>query len=195
MKTVKKPEYVSKAGLKGRGWTETLIKKYLGESDKEVRNPHYRCAAPMQLFDLKRVKRAEAGKRFKADMEKVEKRRAIMQVAAQKAVATRYENTQKWAENVEVEVESLTPETAIDEAIESYNDHHFWRGDDFIAATRQSDKSFLQRITKNYLRHECSNYEQLLSELRGNVGADEAYYIIREKADEKVLDANPWLND
>ena len=194
MKKDKKPEYVSKSGLKCRGWTETLIKKYLGESDKEVDNPHYRCAAPMQMYDMERVKIVEATDEFAIAKEKAAKRSAIMKVAAEKAQKTRHDKTIAWAEEVEVEALSLDYDTAVDCAIDSYNDFHFGRRDDFSnLATRKSDKSFLARITENYLRHHCSNYELLLNWLHGNVGADEAYYIIRQKADEKVWEANPWL--
>jgi hypothetical protein len=54
-----KPQYISKAGLKGRGWTDTGITKFLGPCDKTAANPHYRKAAPMHLFLVDRVMAAE----------------------------------------------------------------------------------------------------------------------------------------
>jgi hypothetical protein len=45
--------------LKGRGWTDTGITKFLGPCDKTAANPHYRKAAPMHLLLVDRVMAAE----------------------------------------------------------------------------------------------------------------------------------------
>lgn len=50
-------QMIAKATLKKeRGWTDSLIARFLGEPDKTRPNPHYRTnGAPMRLFALKRV--------------------------------------------------------------------------------------------------------------------------------------------
>lgn len=53
----KKPEYLSTLKLKERGWTDGMIRRFLGEPDATRPNPHYKCAAPMKLYELKRVER------------------------------------------------------------------------------------------------------------------------------------------
>jgi hypothetical protein len=46
--------------LKARGWTETLIRQYLGAPDSSCPNPYYRSAAPMRLYARARVEAVEA---------------------------------------------------------------------------------------------------------------------------------------
>lgn len=48
-------DYASVAGLKARGWTDGLIREFLGKPDKLVDNPHYKCAGAMRLFRVRRV--------------------------------------------------------------------------------------------------------------------------------------------
>ena len=43
------------------GWTDQLVVKHLGEHDREAPNPHYRSAAPMRLYLLDRVQETMAG--------------------------------------------------------------------------------------------------------------------------------------
>ena len=52
--------YISLSSLKDRGWTESIIKKMGVEPDKEEGDPHYRCAAPMKLYDVRRIESSEA---------------------------------------------------------------------------------------------------------------------------------------
>ena len=81
----KKPEYLSKPKLKERGWTDGMVRKFLGEPDATRPNPHYKCAAPMGLYDVKRVEKVERSAKFKAEMEKLAGRKQ----SAQKAVKTK----------------------------------------------------------------------------------------------------------
>jgi hypothetical protein len=48
----------SVAGLKARGWTDSLIKMFLGNPDMLARNPHYASASEMRLYLLERVETA-----------------------------------------------------------------------------------------------------------------------------------------
>ena len=55
-----RPEYISVSGLMGkRGWTRQQIDEILGEPDVLARNPHYSTAAPMRLYDMRNVTKAE----------------------------------------------------------------------------------------------------------------------------------------
>ena len=38
------------AGLRERGWSDVMIRDYLGEPDATRPNPRYRSAAPMKLY-------------------------------------------------------------------------------------------------------------------------------------------------
>lgn len=61
MKQQDKP-FITRFRLKERGWTDGMIKKFLGEPDDTLVNPVFKCAAPMALYDINRVKRIEKRK-------------------------------------------------------------------------------------------------------------------------------------
>ncbi|MCE9842658.1 hypothetical protein [Vibrio antiquarius] len=50
----------AKSQLAERGWTKMAIEKWLGSCDIEVDNPHYKSSAPMQIYSINRVLRAES---------------------------------------------------------------------------------------------------------------------------------------
>jgi hypothetical protein len=69
--------------LQSRGWTRTLVDRYLGHEDRSeaVGNGHY--YSPKKLFLLERVESAEIMPEFVADMERsVRRRRLTAQEAA-----------------------------------------------------------------------------------------------------------------
>ena len=47
--------YISLSSLKSRGWTESIIKRYALQHDKEAVNPYYRSAAPIKLYELHKM--------------------------------------------------------------------------------------------------------------------------------------------
>ena len=51
----KSGSYISKSGLKYRGWTDKAISIFLPTHDKEVTNPNYSKSHPMRLYLAKRV--------------------------------------------------------------------------------------------------------------------------------------------
>jgi len=58
--TIEKPQYLTKAKLKERGWTDKLIGRFLSQPDKTKTNPHYKAGPPMCLYCLQRVEQIEA---------------------------------------------------------------------------------------------------------------------------------------
>lgn len=52
--------------IEERGWTKGLIKDLLGEPDATARNPHYSTAAPMRLYLISRVEKAEESAEFQS---------------------------------------------------------------------------------------------------------------------------------
>jgi hypothetical protein len=57
-------KFLTKAEVLKRGWTVASISKILGSPDKNTRNPVYRSAPPVQLFQLNRVEEAERSPEF-----------------------------------------------------------------------------------------------------------------------------------
>jgi hypothetical protein len=78
-------ECIGAAGLKARGWTETMIRDLLGDPDWLADNPHCKSAAPMRLWRVQRAGQAEASPGFAARQEQA--RRAC--AAAAKAAETK----------------------------------------------------------------------------------------------------------
>lgn len=60
-------------------------------------------------------------------------------------------------------------------------------------ASERSSPEFLERITVNYLRHELSSYENHLTRVAGQVGAEDAYWRIKEKVLDAIAGAYPHL--
>ena len=55
-----KPELWTQTTLKSRGWTISLIHRFLDPPDATAPNPRYRSAgAPMKLYDAERVQTLE----------------------------------------------------------------------------------------------------------------------------------------
>jgi len=195
-KKEKKPEYITAAGLKGRGWTLTMIKKFLKEPDKIVDNPYYRCADPMKLYEMKRIKRIEKRKTFIAVMEASAKRKE----SAAKAVETKMRKSIKFAENVEIKVPKEDFNKVVEYACESYNDWHqvtrYGEWNEYFEPVypNNPDKAFIKRITTNYLRHECTSYEYELHKLFGKTGVQEAHDILQKRINDKILETYPELD-
>jgi hypothetical protein len=188
-----KPQYISKAGLKERGWTDTGITKFLGPCDKTAVNPHYRKAAPMHLFLVDRVMAAEQTDAYRQFTEKNKNRVA----GAKKSVKTKKEQLLEELVGWQIEVEIEPYQDVVDDAIESYNSFHldlrYERGHTYTPATAKSNPEFLRRITVNHLRHNLSDYDRRLDDLFGKVGKSEAYIILNQKIYTSIADAYPDL--
>src|SRR5690606_26832702 len=139
--------------------------------DKTKRNPHYRSAASMKLYEKERVERIEAIDAFKEALEVA----AAGRQAAQKGVETKRAKTHAYAGGVEIRVPKLSRSKLIYLACDSYNVRALERGNYLGDATRHSAPAFLARITVNYLRHELTPYQEHLDGVEGRIGAGEAY--------------------
>lgn len=190
----KKPEYLAKPKLKERGWTDGMVKKFLGDPDATRPNPYYKCAAPMGLYDVKRVEKVERSAKFKAEME----RSASRKQSAQKAVETKTQKAMEYARTVAISVPTMDYDKLVKKACCSYNDFHEYllmeRGHDYIPANAaHSDPDFLRRITTNYLRHECTSYEEQLYKLFGKTGVHKAHDILQQRINDEICRVYPQL--
>lgn len=191
-----KQQYITPTGLKARGWTDGMIKKFLGEPDATRDNPHFKRAAPMKLYEMKRVEKVEKRKTFMAAQEASAPRKQ----SAAKGVATKREKAMEYARTVCIHVPKMTYDKLVKEACWSYNEWHEYdrRGyhnEYFTPADVDSDPKFLHRITMNYLRHECTSYEQELYQLFGKTGVHEAHDILQRRINDEIRRIYPELND
>lgn len=188
-------QYVTTSALKERGWTDGLIKKFLGEPDDTKPNPHYRSAAPMKLYDMKRVEKTERSAKFKAEKEKS----ATRKQSAAKAVETKREKALTFAREVKINVPTMDYDKLMKKACWSYNEWHQYDRDGYYnidfepADPKQSDHDFLARIATNYLRHKCTSYEQQLHKLYGKTGVQDAHDILQQRINDEICRVYPQL--
>ena len=178
--------YISLSSLKDRGWTESIIKKMGVEPDKEEVNPHYRCAAPMKLYDVRRIESIEATDEFRTLYNTALKRR----MAAKKAADTKMQAMKDYVHSIEIKMPNLSREQVFRQAVAHYNDLWNWRGryDKHISDYRTLDVETLERITANMIRHSMTDYEDVLGRSFGKVGIDYAHDYLRAKINQMVHD-------
>lgn len=185
----KKILYLCKTDLKNRGWTDKLIKTFLPEPDEERINPYYASADMVKLFLLEKVEAIEKSPEFIVLQDGTRKRRE----AAKKAAATKRDTLMKYINSLEISIPKLAEEELVQCACDHYNLLQQERNRQYISARPNSDKSFLQRIMVNYLRHEMSNYEYELERIAGKTGKMEAYDELRAKILHEIGEQYPDL--
>lgn len=191
-----KPPTITPAKLKGeRNWTDGAIKKFLGEPDELVKNPHYLSAAAMRLYALERVYATESTPEFQEWQQKYLKRKESAKNSAQKAVATKKKKTLKKLDRMKIKFpEFESDEELIKTACNHYNSLWAFRGEfDKCASPHTDSDEFLRRITLNYLRHACTNYDKLLATMRKQTGINDAIGILHKRIKESAIEQHPWL--
>ena len=189
-------DYYKISELKERGWTDGLIQAHLGKPDKLSPNPVYKSQPPMRLYSQSRVSEVECDPELQAKLAKSLASKEKRSASAQKAVETKKKAAIEWVESQFIKIPQIPYKKLINKACDSYNFHQIERGrDDFRSARLDSDASFLCRITYNYIRHERTNYEQMLEQLFGKTGTKEAYQALRVKIDAAIAQAYPELKD
>lgn len=192
-----KLEYFSVSGLKHRGWTEGKIKLWLKDADKLVDNPHYRCAPKSKLYESKRVLKFEKRKIFKEWFENSKNKREKISLKQKEIHNNKKEELIKYINNLNIEIEVFSEKELYERAIYHYNDLWFFR-ENYEKTIYQKyyelEKSFLNRITINMLRHNYSYYEEELSGLFGKSGKEDCYELLKEKVNNKIYEIYPFLN-
>ena len=186
---------LSRAELKGRGWTDAAIQRFAPAHDDERDNPYYKCAPSMRFWMRARIENIEQTEEFCTFLSRSVGRRA----AAAKAVATKAAKIIEAAERMDVAVRTIPRDALLRAAIQDYNDYQEARYErdeiEWREATRHSDARFLARIQVNYLRHQCTEYDRALAETAGRVGCVKAIMRIRERVYFAIATDYPWLAD
>lgn len=181
-----KEEWLTKAAVKERGWTDSTIKKFLGSPEETRKNPHYLSGPPMQLWRVETVCEAEQDPEFIAWKAKHDCRREDLKRRAVEQHKQRRSLLMEWVDSLAIEVPKYSKAQLFKFAIENYNELWSSRGEfeklihqDF----KELDPEFLHRITINALLHALSDYEYHLTQVEGLTGATEA----RNKLKIKIL--------
>ena len=191
--------YLTMAVLRERGWTDAMIREYLGEPDATRPNPRYSSAAPMKLYLTERAEAAEASPEW-AERKAVgaSRRAAGAAAAARKRTETEALARQLAAYLVASVVLPANPQEA---AIAAYNKWHSdnctcsgWNELGFCGkrADASDPPEFLRRITVNHVRHQLTGYDRAYNRLVGRVGHRDAHEILRAEVNtaiEAKLDA------
>ena len=168
----KKAEYLSLSALKNdHGFSARLIDELLGEPDKLAKNPRFRSASPMKLFDEKRVLRAKESPAWKA----YQQTRARRSAAASKVQDAKREATRKWAATVKIRWidPPRSAKEAIREGIEHWEFMQAERYENYGASGHNAERADHVRWAVNYLRHACLEYEETLDDAHGRTGRAE----------------------
>lgn len=180
-----KNKYCYKSTLKTQyGLTDSWIKK-LGEPDKNVPNLHYLSGPPASLYLRLRVEALIETN--KDEWEKLQKTRAKRRVTANATASRRYKETIKWAEEVKVCEVGYVPRSGfkLKKCVEEqFNDFTLWGGREWKEFTMSRNAVIA------YSRHNNTNYEELLEEIKGEVGALKAYLTLKRRCNELAEQIN-----
>ena len=176
--------YISLSSLKDRGWTESIIKRYALQHDKEAVNPYYRSAAPIKLYELHKIEAIEATDEFKELRSITLKRKE----AAKKATETKLQAMKDYVHSIEIQMPEMSREQVFRKAVAHYNDIWECRGryDKHISDYRTLDDETLERLTANMIRHSLTDYEDVLERSYGKVGIEYAHDYLRDKINKMV---------
>ncbi|SDI55939.1 hypothetical protein SAMN05421493_11811 [Pseudobutyrivibrio sp. 49] len=193
----KNPELLTKTKLKEEyGFNQKMIDELLPEPIEKV-NPHYSSGSKMQLWEKETVLVVMDTEEYKS----MAARKRTRSVAARKAADTKRTKTlQKALDYVSsinipiLPIEELR-RRAYEEGIEYQAYKAEVRGDyDYVpSAYGDIDDETKNRWTVNYIRHELTDYDAYLSELKGNIGCGVAYQNVVESMLEKIASVYPDL--
>lgn len=179
-------EWLTKAAVKERGWTDGAIKKFLGVHEETRKNPHYRSGPPMQLWRVETVCKSELHPEFIAWKTKHDCRRESLKKRAIEQHQQQRSLLMEWVDSLAIEVPKYSEEQLFKFAVKNYND--LWSSREKFEKLiyqdfRELDPEFLHRITINALLHVFSDYEYHLAQVEGLTGASEA----RSKLKRRIL--------
>ncbi len=195
------------------GFSKTLIAKLLPEP-KLVKNPHYKTAAPMRLFNKQDVLDAMELEEFKLALEKREKRKA----AAAKATETKTNNLIGRMSDLGKEIHiEVIPDAELIKRVLGDNEFNIkYRMENHVAYLErngdweeyfeeleklenfefhQPGEETLNRWIVNYIRHNLLKYGEALLNLRGQTGKDEGYKELKKQILYKIAATYPKYAD
>lgn len=188
MKNTTKEKLISLAGLTERGWTKTMVEKMNLQVVKTVPNPHHKSAPPMKLYDLKTVKRKEKNKTFQLLAEKANKRK----MSAKKAVETKMNKMNEYLLNLKIKIPNTNKENILLQSVRQHNQiqDHYQNYDSCINEKdiENVDTKRQIRIVANYIRHQMTDYEEILYDNTGKTGIHHAHDFLKEKITNMVIE-------
>lgn len=182
-------KYYTYSNLLKMGFTKKLIEEHLHEPLLKD-NPHYRMGPKMKLYLAKDVE-----KFMKTDifLNYQESRKNRVNAPIKNASKRREENYRY----IDDEISQITVKRVpLDElerlTIEAKVDWLLWTRDDFYGFDDLSDET-LARWMINYIRHNLTNYDEILDNIKGKFGVEEAYIKYKKILMLKIKEVYPEL--
>lgn len=185
-------EKLTKTEVKELGFSDRLIDSLLPEPELRD-NPLYRFAgAPMKLWRKDDVERAMETEEFKEHLKKRERRSQ----AARKAAETRRMKTMKHVEELITQIkvqDGWTEEEIRDAARQSHNAWEAAKGNYGDLSFMCADKPTVDRWMVNFVRHELTDYDSELYDMKGQTGAGEAHDLYHDAVLRAIAKTYPFL--
>jgi hypothetical protein len=185
-----KLDKLTKQKLKERGWTDSAIRKFLGEPDELKKNWLYSKAAPICLYSISKVEIIEKSDDFinwkiksKIKGNAIKKSKKII---AQKIFIL----MKSW--NPEIKILPLDEVKSL--AIIAYNTFSVETGRDFYA-DENSDKRFLERIMVNYIRHNLTDYDYVLANTYRKIAKHDLIILAKSIVYDSIITNYPELSE
>lgn len=192
-----KPEYYSQTTLKSFGFTAKMIETMLSEPVLKP-NPHYKCAAPMKLWLITEVDAVMQTDEFKEAVKKRESRRQGAAKAVETKRAKLHAEILEKCKHIKVRRWDLTKlrRQTISDKQAWYNYQSMLRdGRCEYRDADTADDDTVQRWMVNFIRHNLTEYDDVLYEMSGRVGCHDEYYHYREAVLAKIAEVYPELKD
>lgn|GEM_PF-1922780 len=179
-----KTDYFTVAELRERSWTERIIKKLNLTPCGIIQNPE--CgAAIIKIYDRKLVELFEATDEFKAMVKEDKSKKK----GALKEDKKRKERLLEKVENIEITIEYV-PESLLKKmALADYNTWHIEKRQTFEWASGRSDRKFQQKLRHNYIRHNLTNYDQIMNRIAKKIHGKDEYAEIRRILLKRIKEA------
>ncbi|MFJ8660859.1 hypothetical protein [Streptomyces sp. NPDC093795] len=183
--------YVTFAGVRRRGWTDSMVRDLLGTPDVQGRDPRRWSLAPLRLYLLARVETVERTPEF-AETSAL--------CPARSSAATAYAQRRRGAVLAAIRAEPIEVPRLPGPELERRAVRHR----QLLGARRPGGAGdgsagvpvgALVRWQVTYLRHVLSRYEVLLDGLYGETGRGEAERLLRRRVYEAIAAAYPALAD
>lgn len=185
----KRSDYFNKRQLKERGWTDRTIRQYINIAPVEFRSA-YRCH-PSQCYPKDYIIGIEGSEEWQAAMLES----LGHKLSGKKAAETRRAQTMSWIADAVGGLQVERDDNVMQLAIEAKN----WRNDEignYMADdAERAPRAVKRRWCVNYIRHDLSNYDDVLADMVGKVGRVEAYRVLFEAVMDRIAVVYPEYAD
>lgn len=185
------PEYIQHSQLRVRGWSENMIRQHLGNPDLIQPHPFHAAAPRLRLYARSRVDSLETTLDLGARKDEAAQRLAGKLRQKQEKI----DDLCTKCAAMPVHVRKLEPDLLHILALKNFELQARKRSKNTGAEADEpsDDKSFMDRVKVNYIRHFQTDYDQQLAEIIGKYGANEALKALRTRIYTAIGQAYPDL--